>query len=279
MTPEQIYGVWAPDASPWSPWVSPVIFPQLIVTESTSRLDIGGWPSEYMPDDPDGRAIVILDLPGERAVKVALLLAQRGYRPIPVFQGVPGPMASGADIGDFTMDANPARLEMSQGFRFAVVDMSDLVTAMQGATVLLSESSLSPDAPPVFMLDAFRLEGHRPPRPKLFDNRSLIFPQDFPSAQFLRTRGVERVILVQQGRLEPRDDLKHVLRRWQEAGIEIRAADLGQPGEARKIDVPRPSRFKTLWYRALAVMGLRRNSAGGFGSYIPEPSSSSGGFG
>jgi hypothetical protein len=42
--------------------------------------------------------------------------------------------------------------------------------------------------------------------------------------------------------------------------------------------VNRPSNFKTLWYRALAMMGLRRNSAGGFGSVIPELASG-GGFG
>jgi hypothetical protein len=84
--------------------------------------------------------------------------------------------------------------------------------------------------------------------------------------------------LVQKGQLEPRDDLKHVLRRWQEAGLEIRALDKQSPEGSQAIDVPKPSRFKAFWHRAQAILGLRRNSAGGFGSFIPEPSSS-GGFG
>lgn len=32
------------------------------------------------------------------------------------------------------------------------------------------------------------------------------------------------------------------------------------------------ARFKASWYRALAITGLRRSSAGGFGSFIPETS-------
>jgi hypothetical protein len=31
-----------------------------------------------------------------------------------------------------------------------------------------------------------------------------------------------------------------------------------------------------MWYHFLAVIGLRRNSAGGFGAVVPEPSQSSG---
>jgi len=36
------------------------------------------------------------------------------------------------------------------------------------------------------------------------------------------------------------------------------------------IAIKRPSKYKATWYRALAQLGLRRSSAGGFGSYIPE---------
>jgi hypothetical protein len=43
------------------------------------------------------------------------------------------------------------------------------------------------------------------------------------------------------------------------------------------VTVAKPKRFRSIWYRLLAIAGLRRNSAGGFGSVVPQPSSSGGG--
>jgi len=40
------------------------------------------------------------------------------------------------------------------------------------------------------------------------------------------------------------------------------------------ITIKRPSQFRALWYRTLALLGLRRAPAGGFGAW---PHSSSGG--
>jgi hypothetical protein len=83
----------------------------------------------------------------------------------------------------------------------------------------------------------------------------------------LHNHGIEDVLLVQEDDLQPREDLAHVLLRWQEAGLRIRGRD------GVVIRVQRPSQFRALWYRALAILGLRRNSAGGFGSYVPESTS------
>ena len=69
---------------------------------------------------------------------------------------------------------------------------------------------------------------------------------------------------MQMDSLQPREDLAHVLFRWQEAGLRIR----GRGG--REIRVERPPRYRALWYRALATLGLRRNDTGGFGSLVPE---------
>ena len=41
----------------------------------------------------------------------------------------------------------------------------------------------------------------------MFDNRWLVFPQDFPSANVLLGRGLKHVSLVQDGRDSPRNDL------------------------------------------------------------------------
>jgi hypothetical protein len=89
------------------------------------------------------------------------------------------------------------------------------------------------------------------------------------------------VVLLQEQRLgdQPKPDLAHVLRRWQEAGIELYLQDPAGYEAPQPMDVKLPSRFRSLVYRVLALSGLRRNSAGGFGSVIPQPSSSSGGYG
>ncbi len=59
------------------------------------------------------------------------------------------------------------------------------------------------------------------PSPGKFDNRWFTFPQDFPSANLLRARGISAALVIQEKAGQPAEDLSHVLRRWQDAGIEI----------------------------------------------------------
>jgi len=49
--------------------------------------------------------------------------------------------------------------------------------------------------------------------PDEFDNRSVCFTTDFPSANFLSAQRVGGVVLVQQTGTRPQLDLAHVLRR------------------------------------------------------------------
>jgi len=108
---------------------------------------------------------------------------------------------------------------------------------------------------------------------KVFDNRWMTFPQDFPSGSFLRNRGICTVVFVHDKfQTQPPEDLAHVLLRWQEDGIAIQSKS-ARFGEAPvSINVVRPFRFRAAWYRALAALGLRRNDAGGFGGYPPDAS-------
>ena len=53
-----------------------------------------------------------------------------------------------------------------------------------------------------------------------------MLPQDFPSAAFLGNHGIKEVTLIQRGGLTPATDLSHVLLRWREGGIRLRAIDL-----------------------------------------------------
>jgi hypothetical protein len=150
--------------------------------------------------------------------------------------------------------------------------MSSLIKDICIGTQRLQNLTLASDPPPAFVLDALRLKGTKPFSNDMFDNRWMLFPQDFPSAKFLREHGIRRLVLVQGGQSQPQEDLSHVLLRWQEAGIEILVKAVDDAGLPEKITVSRPSRFRALWYRALAILGLRRSSVGGFGSFIPTTS-------
>jgi hypothetical protein len=185
-------------------------------------------------------------LPGFESLTAGLALAGRGYVPIPLYNA-----CWGTD---------------------AVVTMDVILDLLEPATIRLRELALSVDAPPAFLLDARRQNEVVPAAPGRFDNRWLTFPQDFPSARRLLSRGVRTALLVQQGRQQPAEDLAHVLLRWQEGGLELRSVDLSAAELSEPLTVRPPSRFRSMWYRALAAAGLRRNSAGGFGSVVPQPS-------
>ena len=103
-----------------------------------------------------------------------------------------------------------------------------------------------------------------------YDNRWSVFPQDMPSASYLMNQGI-RSVIVRTGKMQ--DDLAHILHRYETQGLAI---DMYDGIEQKRITVPRPSRFKSMFYRFGVLLGLLRNSAGGFGGVIPDPSSSGG---
>ncbi len=93
------------------------------------------------------------------------------------------------------------------------------------------------------------------------------------------SQGIRDVTLIQRDGVEPAADLAHVLRRWQDGGLRMRAIDLAKGLVVENVTIPMPSLFRRLWYGAVALAGLRRNNVGGFGSMIPEATTHSGYFG
>lgn len=242
---EIAFAAWAPDASPWSVWAKPVLFADAVTfggggASRPSRDEVARFPGP-------GATALVIDLPGAAGVELGLALAERGYRPVPLYNASRG--------------------------TGALVDVVPIASALAAGAGELALLRLPDDAPPAFLLDSERMKGS--PQPGRFDNRWLVFPQDFPSAAFLASRGIRRVLVVQHD-AEPRDDLAHVLLRWQRAGIELSVAAPAAADAARPLVVKPPSRFRRAWYRALAVMGLRRSNVGGFGAPVPMPSASSG---
>ncbi len=260
MTGKEAYEIWAPAGGLWSPWVAPAFFAGIsckagIPEQAIVRAE-PAWMSQISPQ----RAAILVDLSGPETITAGLALARMGFRPVPIINAAPGSKVLGegwtSGIGDTP-----------------VVDMQSLVDALCVATRAVQSINLDPHAPPAFLLDSRRLSTSQAVRTGMFDNRWMVFPEDFPSAQKLKHHNILSVLVIQPERRQPQEDLAHVLRRWQENGIQILALDAANPAPAQGIQINRPSRYRALWYRALAIMGLRRNSAGGFGSVVPDSSS------
>ena len=254
MTREECFAIWAPSGVVWSQWAKPVLFVGLEPLPDRPDPDLVDWtvPGLERVPAPRDEAIVV-DLPGVDAVRAGVALARLGYRPVPLFNATDGPNA--------------------------VLDLRPLMLRLASGAPDIAQAGLRGDAPPAFLLDADRLKPGALLGPGRFDNRWVTLPQDFPSATFLLAHGVSGVVLVQRDRSDPRPDLAHVLRRWQDAGVRLLALDLDLPEGPEPLRVEAPSLFRRAWYRAVAVMGLHRSNVGGFGSAIPEEGSGFGGFG
>jgi hypothetical protein len=186
--------------------------------------------------------MIVVDLPGKQSVVEGLGLAQSGYRPVPLYNGVVAPNKS------------------------STPSTSEIAAAMFAGAETLRALAIVSTAPPAFLLDSNRMTGTGR-IPGQFDNRWCIFPQDMPSAVFLLKRSI-REIIVRSDCI--RDDLAHVLLRYQEQGINI---SLCNGSEIKLVTVPKPSQFKSLFYRFKIILGLTRNPTGGFGGLIPLRSS------
>jgi hypothetical protein len=253
MTLQDAFSIWAPEDALWTEWAKPVAFTGAITDTgleapmSVPTLAISGLPESWTD------AAIVVDLPGEEAVMVGLALAARGFRPVPLFNGTIGPNA--------------------------VIDVLQITRALGAAAPLLAEIAIKPDARPAFLLDSRRGELLGAEEPGRYDNRWVVLPQDFPSGVFLGSRGIREVVLIQRGESMPAHDLTHVLYRWQQAGIRMRAIDLATGRTTDDLRVRRPSLFRAAWYVAIALFGLRRSNVGGFGSMVPEQTARSGFYG
>jgi hypothetical protein len=267
---ERAYAIWAPDESPWSAWTKPAPFVSMKTTplhKLPSEFDVSASGIGQEPGTPGSsltfddvlrreRALLV-DLPGELAVRMGLRLARTGHRPVPLFNACVGP--SGAP---------------------ALVNAEQVQQSLLAATPTLARCRIDDDAPPVFLLDSGRDGARRRPQPRDYDNRWVLLPQDLPSAQRLMQAGIKELWLLSE---KLKDDVQHVLYRYQRDGLVLRHCGveswLGhgvQLSSPRPLELKRPSGFGWIWYRMKVLAGLKRNAAGGFGAVIPVPSSSSG---
>ncbi len=272
MDKHELFDVWAPRGSVWSAWAKPVLFAHLPRTlpvveppapPDTDALDLlesrhEGLPVVQPPPPPDlswvppgpERWAVVVDLPGVEAVRLGAALAERGYRPVPVFNACPPPAGT-----------------------LAVIDVESTLAALVYYARRLGERVLPEDAPPAFLIDANRQRPLQPVQPKLFDNRSVLFVTDFPSANFLAAQHIERAVLVseQPGRID--QDLAYVLRTWQRAGISLSMKRVTDPGPLQPLAIGDGWLLFDFLHRLTSALVLRHNPLGGYGWFVPEAAS------
>lgn len=255
---EEIFSTWAPEGSPWSRWAKPVLFAYL--ESALSRIPITEAASDVSWSPPPNEKIaLVLDLPGAEGVLAGVALAARGYCPVPLYNAVPLP------VGEPLLDPLTNRA-------VAAVNVLPIISALRQGAEQLVQLNLPFDAPPAFLLDANRRGDGRKMEPDEFDNRSISFTTDFPSANFLGSHGIQRVMLVQKNSLDPQSDLAHSLRRWQDGGLKLERLRLDPPSRPESFEVARPSWYGAMFQRALSSIGLRRSGSGGFGAWVPESS-------
>jgi hypothetical protein len=246
---EALFDVWVHPGAVWAEWVKPVLFAHLPRTLPPFRqppLPDLAW----VPAPPERWAIVV-DLPGALAVAVGLALAEKGYRPVPLFNGCPPP--EGAESR-------------------AVIDVEQNLAGLVEGGPRLQALPLPLDAPPAFLVDAYRNRPTRPPDPELFDNASTLFETDFPSADFLRAVGIKGVLWLCEREGFPENDLGYVMRGWQRGGLNLGMKRLADPGGLRPLAMGGLWLLYRFLHRLWASVSLRPCPMGGYGDFIPGPS-------
>jgi len=254
---KELFNIWAPIESPWAVWAKPVLFTQendcLKSPEWCAAELRSGAALEKGPRVRRDQAIVV-DLPGVKVMRAAAQFALAGYRPVPLFNTT----TRGANV---------------------IVDIDDILSMLAPVAKIIQGARLNASAPPAILLDANRNINRVNTFSDIaiYDNRWLVFPQDFPSADFLMEHGIKSVVLQQEGSSTPAEDLAHVLLRWQEKGLRIfySPADNDNASPPRPLVVTKPPKYRSWMQRLSFLTGLRRNSAGGFGANIPIPNSGS----
>ncbi|MBX3401849.1 MAG: hypothetical protein KF699_00395 [Phycisphaeraceae bacterium] len=248
---EEIYAAWTAREGPWSDWVKPALFTQVqrAATSGATR-DMSAAPPDvrWAPRSGDGIALVV-DLPGPESVACGIALLSAGYQPVPLFN---------------TLGATNAAIRVEE----IVLSLVDAAAMVRQAA-----SRFTHNTPPAFLLDSNRLSAPRP-GPGAYDNRWMVFPQDFPSGNLLQAHGLREAMVVTRGTIDP--DLDQVLRRWARTGLRLTRKSIA-PDEPVQEHRTR-SAFSPSWILPwlLVSLGLRQNAAGGFGGLVPVPTEGSG---
>ncbi|HEY1801774.1 MAG TPA: hypothetical protein VGG46_12645 [Terriglobales bacterium] len=250
MDKDEAFRIWSPPQLRWSRWVKPVLFAFMDgvfgrAADRSTKIDLGWLPQ-------DGSAAIIVNLPNEDGVFWGIQLAHKGYQPVPVYNALPFPLNA---------KASPRSRPVS------TVAVEPILAALYEASSALEQIKISDNAPPAFLLDADRGIARADEVPGVFDNRSVCFITDFPSAELLFENGIRSAIVVQR-ETEVARDLSRVLLSWQEIGIQLFRREPYEKAASTPIKVAKPSFLRSLLDRLQIIFGLRRGELGAFGGVL-----------
>jgi hypothetical protein len=250
-----IFEAWAPSGGRWSRWAKTMLFANLaMVTAEGFKLSKPSWvrrelgntfvePTAYRSSARAVSTAIVADLPGAESIAFGLAVAELGVQPVPLYNSLP---ASGS-----------------------IVPMEDVMRGLIIGAASLAQRPPPVSAPPAFLLDARRTGPGQYAHRGQFDNRSLAFETDFPSAAALASAGINQVVLVQALNSQPAWDLTVTLAKWQDAGVRISLLRAEPPFATVPITVRAPGFFARLYER-----GRRRRLRGdplrGFGGVVPH---------
>lgn len=263
LTPERLYDVWGPaPESPWVPYHSVPLFAALDrippnkigphspieVAKRHERPPAHARPGASRPPWDTANTWTIVDLPGALAVEVGTwLVTAAACQPVCTFDNWPH----------------------SRGLLKPEHTLAALL--YWATTVAEVRPRLRPSSPPVWICDSERL-GQRKGRPGEFDNRYYLDDSILPGPSLLRRAGVREVNYITRGKEGiPTLDLEAYFAELLLVDLPVYHVDLSDTAL-----VPQPfSAPRTPKQPPRA--GFRRSAAGGFGTTVPEPSSSGGG--
>ena len=247
MKKAELYATWADMESLWSQWTKPVLFAFMDHELSRTDLNPPAVDLSWVPEADAGVAIVV-DLPGAEGITVGIELARRGYRPVPLYNALPFPLPPDPTVR-------------------TAVDVHSILIAMKAASDVLRRLTLPSDAPPAFLLDANRRRSRFRLSVGDFDNRSVCFTTDFPSAQLLSDHGIHTVLLIERDS-HPEADLARVLAGWQQDGLSLFQKDIAYAVGLALLRIEPPRWWQRAWQWITVNAGLHRSASGGFGDII-----------
>lgn len=264
MSARVLWFAWGPQrGSPWEPFNCVTLFAALDdVLRDCRDCKVGPLADGDVPDFlkpaagapawANANTMVLVDLPGPLSVAVGYLLAATaGYQPVCTFDNWPNKLGV-------------QKPEMILG---RLLFYADAMTEVR-------REKLHAKSPPVWLCDANRLGGGKP-TPGNFDNRYMIEDRLLPGAQVLRQAGITRIVYVDvaptAARVGNQDLLKYLdfiyMQGVQITTVSVASAAAWQTPEnyvRLASDGPETS---------AGYYGLMRSSAGGFGDFVPQPSS------
>lgn len=262
LTKNEIYDVWRPSASPWTPWAKPVLFSFLSDIEPVmSHLppQTPGWNVPF-----EQATAIVADLAGAQGIWAGLALARVGYRPVPVYNACPFSTYDPDVVASFTLSANRPGAATA-------VDVESILGALSQAAVALRQCPVGDNAPPVFLVDKTR-HGHGRPEYGSFDNRSFVSVSDFPSAHFLKQHGIASVVYVGSDH-KIGYDLIRVLLAWQGAAIRISYQQAWLDWQPEPKQIRPPWLLRQLWEQWILLFGYPARESGAFGEWARAASS------